>query len=143
MTNKNLQFEFRRSAGGWALLSICWVFAGLLTLKRAYESGTTDHIAWLWLLLGLIGLFDAIRRHRTKETIRVEEDEVLIGFSKGKSCGELEPITSMDRDQVEYHLYSKKYEISIKMKRLPEHLRVFFDRKCKACQEFRYPKLVQ
>lgn len=132
MTNENLHFELRRSVFLWVFVGACSIFAGLITLKRAYWSGSADHTTWIWLILGLNGVLFAISQFRTKRIIRIEDDVILIGSSKGKSPPKLEPITSIDRDQVAYHLYSKKYDLSVKMKRLPEGVRVLFDERCGA-----------
>jgi hypothetical protein len=73
-----------------------------------------------------------IREFRKKQIIRIEEGEIFIGSSIGKASAQLEPVTSVYCDQIEYHLYSKKYEISIRIKRLPADFRELFNEKREA-----------
>ncbi len=105
---------------------------GLFELKESYALGAFNLMSWLWLIPGLIGIGGFVSDFRKKRIIRIEEDEILIGFSMGKSSAKMEPITSIDRDQMEYHLYSEKSSLSIRIKRLPEDFRELFDARCDA-----------
>lgn len=132
MENEELHIRNRWSVCCWILAA---VGSGLFSFLQWRDSSGVSlpvFTGWIWLVLCLTSVLSGVRELRTKQIIRTEDDAILIGYSVGKKPAKLEPVTSIDSDQISYHLYSKNHEFSIKVSRLPERFRIFFDAKCES-----------
>ncbi|MDF1656964.1 MAG: hypothetical protein P1U58_05085, partial [Verrucomicrobiales bacterium] len=76
----------------------------------------------LWILAGIFWLVFAIRQFRTADVILIEEEEITVHSERGERIFPSKTVTTVTDDQIAFHLFFKKGEISLSKKTIPSDL---------------------
>lgn len=97
----------------------------ILGLYDQFREDPSREIGWLpfaWILITFFWLVSAIRQFRTADIISIEDEGIKFQRVWGERMGPPETVMTVTDDQIEFHLFSKKSEVSLSKKIVPYEL---------------------
>ena len=76
----------------------------------------------IWILMAVLWVRNTIRHFRTSHLVSVDENGVRIQRTVGKREWPEERVIAVTSDQIQFHLFTKKDEISVSKKKVPPEL---------------------
>jgi hypothetical protein len=126
--------NFRIVPSNWSRLfrvRILLLFAPLLPIrfvKFVDEPGlNTGVILFLWLAFFCFWFSSSYRAFRTAFLVSIEEGEMRFQNEVSGRVGPPELVVALTDDLIDFHLFSKKNEISLSKKTVPDELARFLD----------------
>lgn len=88
------------------------------------EEPGVEPMAWLALnaALAILWIFAGIRQFRSAHIVEVDGDGMGFWQVVGNRTCPTETVTTVTGDQIQFHLYSSKKEISLSKKKIPPEL---------------------
>ena len=123
--NQNYKIPASRWSLICLLLFLITQIAFILFCFKRFREGLSiesDWMLFLWLVIGVGTCLSAFRHFRTAHIISIEKDDIRIQTTVGKRTRSAETVTTVTDDQIAFHLYSKRNQISISKKKIPAEL---------------------
>ncbi len=121
--------SFRIPLSRWSLIWIPLIFLLQIPIFMGrygeFSEDPSHKTGWMlfaWILIACFWLVSAIRRFRTADVISVEDEEIRFQRARGERTWPPETVTTVTDDQIAFHLFSKKNEISLSKKKVPSEL---------------------
>ena len=76
-----------------------------------------------WILLGGFWIWSGYRQLRTFHVVSIDKNGIRFQKVRGKRMWPSEAVTTITDDQIAFHLYSKRNELSLGKKSIPSVLR--------------------
>ncbi|MCB1205885.1 MAG: hypothetical protein KDN18_16600 [Verrucomicrobiae bacterium] len=75
-----------------------------------------------WILLGGFWIWSGYRQLRTFHVVSIDKNGIRFQKVRGKRMWPSEAVTTITDDQIAFHLFSKKNELSLGKKKIPPEL---------------------
>lgn len=100
------------------------------------EPGPTNRwMFYTWILLGSFWIWSGYCQLRTFHVVSIDDEGIRFQKVRGKRKWPSEAVTAITDDQIAFHLYSKKNELSLGKKKIPPELERYLEERLPAESE--------